>query len=82
MKFPMSGMNYEDVQLLSQEIEAGEIKAQSRGGSRSALDVVGVYDILCDSCGDGCRANCADTLSTFSAMHADQNCSMTVMKLS
>tara|TARA_R110000803_G_scaffold20201_16_gene52285 strand:- start:1351 stop:1587 length:237 start_codon:yes stop_codon:yes gene_type:complete len=65
---------YETLCQLADQLEAVEIRRdvrstrRGRGASFKSLRT----DLICHDCNDGCKANCADTVRTFGAMH--MNC--------
>ena len=62
-------MTYDELSNLAQRLEHREISAQKRGGQHSTMDKVNTVDLDCAACSDRCRANAADTIRTFAAMH-------------
>ena len=61
--------SYDELHELAQRLENREIGAQRRGGQHSTMDKVNTVDLYCEACDDKCRANAADTIRTFGAMH-------------
>jgi len=64
---------YEKLHALSQRMEANEIRHAFRNRTKRGanMDCIARVDLHCPSCDDSCRANCADTIQTFGAMHPD-----------
>ncbi len=60
-------MNYSQLCNLADKLEAQEITNQRKTGCET--EVIKRVDLHCDECDDHQRANCADTLRTFGAMH-------------
>ena len=63
--------NYDEMNVLADSLEGNEMRAQRRSRTRNAMDIVQRVDLHCASCDDKARANCADTVRTFAAMHID-----------
>ena len=64
---------YEKLHALSERMQATEIRHQFKNRAKRGadMDCITRVDLHCPSCDDSCRANCADTIQTFGAMHPD-----------